>query len=279
MTTKMEECSYQSIGEGVPILFIHGWEMNGRYESHDFEPIFTSFPGFRRIYVDLPGMGKTPGNDIKSIDDIFIKLVHFIQAVIGKDQFLLVGSSCGGALAVGLSNYFRPQIDGLLLRVPLVESDNDKRDLDSFHPIISNPELISQLSSQEQADLGNILIQTPDYISKLRRKMNSIVLPAIQASDSKILEPIRSDKQRYQLSAKYQTSTEKLLAPTLILCGRQDDDVGYRDSISLLERFPRATFAVLDRETHALPLDDQDLFKALVLNWLYRVNEWINGKG
>lgn len=271
--------SWHSIGEGIPILFIHGWEMNGNYESSDFEPIFDSIPGFRRIYIDLPGMGSTPANGIKSIDDIFLRLVHFVERIIGKDRFLLAGSSCGGALAIGLSQQFRSQIDGLLLRVPLIESDNSKRDLDSFQPIISNPELISQLTPQEKNDLGNILIQTPEYLSKLRQKINDTVLPAIQASDFGVLGPIRSDKQLYKLSAKYQSNTDKFLAPTLILCGRQDDDVGYRDSIRLLQQYPRATFAVLDRETHALPLDDQGLFKALVLNWINRVNEWIIGKG
>ncbi|MCO5613609.1 hypothetical protein L7F22_067886 [Adiantum nelumboides] len=224
-------------------------------------------------------MGSTPANGIKSIDDIFLRLVHFVERIIGKDRFLLAGSSCGGALAIGLSQQFRSQIDGLLLRVPLIESDNSKRDLDSFQPIISNPELISQLTPQEKNDLGNILIQTPEYLSKLRQKINDTVLPAIQASDFGVLGPIRSDKQLYKLSAKYQSNTDKFLAPTLILCGRQDDDVGYRDSIRLLQQYPRATFAVLDRETHALPLDDQGLFKALVLNWINRVNEWIIGKG
>lgn len=271
--------SWHSIGDGIPILFIHGWEMNRLYESSDFEPIFDSIPGFRRIYVDLPGMGSTPANGIKSIDDIFSRLVYFVETVIGKDRFLLAGSSCGGALAIGLSHRFRSQIDGLLLRVPLVESDNSKRDLDLFKPIISNPELISHLSPQEKNDLGNVLIQTPEYLSKLRQKMNITVLPAIRASDSGILGRIRSDKQLYQLSTKYHSNTDKFLAPTLVICGRQDDDVGYRDSIHLLKQYPRATFAVLDRETHALPLDDQGLFKALVLNWIYRVNEWIIGKG
>jgi len=42
------------------------------------------------------------------------------------------------------------------------------------------------------------------------------------------------------------------LAPTLILTGRQDNICGYRDAWEVLELYPRATFAVLDRAGHIL---------------------------
>jgi len=62
--------------------------------------------------------------------------------------------------------------------------------------------------------------------------------------------------------------------PTLVLTGRQDIDVGYRDAWRLVECYPRATFVALDRADHGLPIDETDLFEALVLNWLQRVEEW-----
>jgi pimeloyl-ACP methyl ester carboxylesterase len=68
------------IGEGLPVLIIHGWEMDGKVEERDFEPIFTKALGFLRIYVDLPGMGTTPANNVKDLDDIYFRLVQFIDA-------------------------------------------------------------------------------------------------------------------------------------------------------------------------------------------------------
>ena len=62
--------------------------------------------------------------------------------------------------------------------------------------------------------------------------------------------------------------------PTLILSGRQDIAVGYKDSWDLLENFPRATYAVLDRAGHFLSIEQRALMQALVNEWLNRVEEY-----
>ena len=62
-------------------------------------------------------------------------------------------------------------------------------------------------------------------------------------------------------------------SPTLLVTGRQDSTVGYSRAWELLEQYPRATFAVLDRAGHALPHEQPDLLSALVTEWLDRVRE------
>ena len=61
--------------------------------------------------------------------------------------------------------------------------------------------------------------------------------------------------------------------PTLLVTGRQDSTVGYARAWELLEQYPRATFAVLDRAGHALPHEQPELLRALVTEWLDRVRE------
>lgn len=88
------------------------------------------------------------------------------------------------------------------------------------------------------------------------------------------MDPIQADPERYQISLTQHAEHSRFYAPTLIICGRQDVVVEYRDSIRLLELFPRSTFTVLDRGRHDLPVDENGLFEALVRDWLTRVTEW-----
>ena len=92
-----------------------------------------------------------------------------------------------------------------------------------------------------------------------------------------MLDPIRADPQRYRLSCPLDDQVAKFLAPTLVICGRHDESVGYRDSLRLLELYPRSTYVVLDRGTHGLPIDQTSLFDALVRDWIIRVEEWRGG--
>ena len=78
--------------------------------------------------------------------------------------------------------------------------------------------------------------------------------------------------QRWELS----TAPEQGPAyanPTLILAGRQDASVGYAAAWRLLEHYPRATFAVVDRAGHALLHEQVGLATALLGEWLDRVGE------
>lgn len=266
--------SAHEIGEGFPVLIIHGWEMDGKVEQLDFEPIFNKIPGLRRIYVDLPGMGKTPANDVKDMEDIYHRLVQFIDTRLGQSRFLIIGTSCGGYLARAIAQEYTKQVDGLLLRVPLIEPADSRRDLDAFKPLVANEQLMSNMSTEDKSLLGNIIVQTPGYVKALKAKYDQAVLPAMKAADNQVLDSIRADPNRYQLSFSLDNENAKFLAPTLIVCGRQDETVGYRDSLRLLELYPRSTYVVLDRGMHGLPIDETGLFDALVRDWITRVDEW-----
>lgn len=270
--------STHEIGEGLPILIIHGWEMQGKAEEPDFEPIFSTIPGLRRIYVDLPGMGTTPANNLKDLDDIYAHLSQFIHSRLGSSKFLLIGSSCGAYIARAIAQKYINQVDGLLLRVPLIEPKDNMRDLDALKTLVKNEELMSTISAEDKALLGDILVQTPEYIQALKAKYEKVYIPAMEAANREALALIRDDPNRYQLSSALLDESAKFLAPTLIVCGRQDQSVGYRDSLRLLELYPRSTYVVLDRATHGLPIDDSErgVFGALVRDWINRVDEWRN---
>jgi pimeloyl-ACP methyl ester carboxylesterase len=59
--------------------------------------------------------------------------------------------------------------------------------------------------------------------------------------------------------------------PSLIVAGRHDSSVGFKDATRLLPRFARSTFVILDRAEHGLPIDQQTIFESLVIDWLDRM--------
>ena len=59
--------------------------------------------------------------------------------------------------------------------------------------------------------------------------------------------------------------------PTLVVAGGLDSVVGYAAPADLLGHYPHASLAVVDDAGHALPHEQQDLLRALVADWLARV--------
>jgi len=62
---------YVEHGTGRPGLVLHGAGVDHREAEACFEPVFRDVVGLRRIYPDLPGMGRTEVPDgMRSADDV-----------------------------------------------------------------------------------------------------------------------------------------------------------------------------------------------------------------
>lgn len=76
---------YESYGTGLPLVMLHGLSPDHRLLTGCMEPLFTHRAGWRRIYLDLPGMGRTPGaQHIQGSDDMLDVVVDFIEAVMSE---------------------------------------------------------------------------------------------------------------------------------------------------------------------------------------------------
>jgi pimeloyl-ACP methyl ester carboxylesterase len=193
-------------------------------------------------------MGQSVANDIQNQDDMLAALLAFIERVLPGENFVLAGTSFGAYLARGIAVKLRLRIDGLMLRVPCVVPDTAKRTLPSAEG----------------------LTQMPGYAEAMQPKLRDLVEPAIAACAPFVPE-LRADPKRYALSFDLAETEKSFTKPVLIMAGRQDTTVGYRDAWEILESYPRATFAVLDRADHVWPVESPTLLTALVDDWLERI--------
>jgi pimeloyl-ACP methyl ester carboxylesterase len=230
--------------------------------------------GWCRHYLDLPGMGRSPArSDIRDLDGMLAAVMGTIEDLVEDDRFLLAGTSAGGYLARGLLTRFRSRIDGLLLRAPVIVPATRQRDLDPIHPLLVSEDAVLVMSDAERQEVGEVLVQTPAYVQALREKTREAVAPALAAADTGFLAAIREDERRYRFSFDPDAAEVLSSRPTLIVTGRHDAVVGFRDAWRLVGKFPRSTYVVLDRAEHGVPIDQQAVFAALVRDWLKRVQE------
>lgn len=262
---------YELFGEGKPIIMIHGWSVNHRHMVSDMEPLFRQRNGWKRIYLDLPGHGRTPGKDwITNQDKILDVVLDFMDDVIPGQRFVVAGTSAGAYLARGVVHHRSASIDGLLLTVPLIVADDAKRHVPSPVTLVADTAVVSELEAAETDLFQLAVIQSRKVVDYIRANF----LPASEMGDQAFQGKIRERPENYGYSFDVDALSQPCPAPTLIVTGRQDFVVGYRDAWEILEHYPRATFVVLDRSGHLLPFEQKDLFHALVGEWLDRVQEF-----
>lgn len=262
---------YELFGEGRPIIMIHGWSVDHRHIMSDMEPLFRQRDGWKRIYFDLPGHGRTPGKDwITNQDKMLDVVLDFIDNVIPGQRFVLAGTSLGAYLARGVVHHRPESIDGLLQIVPVIVQ-GAKRHLPSAVTLIADPALVSELEPAEAEFFQISVVQSRKIVDYIRANFLSASEMGDQAFQAKIQT---EHPENYAFSFDVDALPKACPAPTLIVMGRQDSMVGYRDAWEILENYPRGTFAILDRSGHFVPFEQEDLFHALVGEWLNRVEEY-----
>ncbi|TQS26094.1 alpha/beta fold hydrolase [Microbispora sp. KK1-11] len=251
-------------GDGIPVLALHGAGVDHREMVGSLEPVFRDRPGYRRVYPDLPGMGRTPVPDrLRGSDDVLDLLLGLIDAVVGDEGFAIVGQSFGAYLARGIAARRPAQVAGLALICPLGE---ESRDVPAHEVLHASADVADALSPAEQDQFRDyFVVQTPATLQRFRE----YVAPALPLVDRDGLGRVFEQWRLSDTSADASPYT----GPTLIVAGRQDATVGYAGAWDLVERYPRATYAVLDRAGHALPHEQTGLFAALISEWLGRVDE------
>jgi pimeloyl-ACP methyl ester carboxylesterase len=258
--------AYEVHGEGRPILLIHGWSADRQYLLADFEPIFAEHPGWQRIYLDLPGHGSTPAPEWLSTTDRMISIVNdFVDAVLPKGRFAIVGSSYGGRVALGLVRLIPDRLTGAGLVVPAVTAADGSMDLAETRVFVEDPSVLEDLGPDEEWMREALVVQERWIVDEIR----ATDMPAYRRADYEFLERLEASECATGAAGSPGSPFDR---PSLILTGRQDCYVGYRLAWGLLDELPRATFAALDMAGHQLGRIERPVpFRALVGDWLERM--------
>lgn len=259
---------YEIYGEGVPVLMIHGWSPDHRLMKGCMEPVFQLMnSAWKRIYFDLPGMGKTKGEPwITGSDKMLDLILGFIDTVIPNQRFVVAGESYGGYLARGII-YKRPTVvDGLLLICPVAVQEIKEENRPQFLVFERDDILLSSLTKEDRNYFEGINVLQN---KRVWERFNEEVLPGLKIADYSFLENYLG--QNGSFSFNVDALEVPFMKPTLMLTGRQDFAVGYRDLWQIIEMYPRASFILLDKAGHNLQIEQDILFREAVKEWLNRV--------
>ncbi len=258
---------YDMIGEGKPVLLLHGLGCNMDMMKGCMEPVFFRKGQYKRIYVDLPGMGKSGAEkEFASADCILELLSAFVKDKV-QEPFLLVGESYGGYLARGVVSEFLHEVDGIMLLCFVAIPQLEERTLPATDFKSADEDFLATLSKSDREEFCAYTVAVNEEVYQRYREE---IKPGFEVADGSFIDKLR-DNYAFSFDVYKKMKEAHFHKPALFLCGRQDICVGYHDQWNLLEDYPRATFGIIDVAGHNLQIEQPELFNALVLDWLKRV--------
>ena len=241
-------------GSGVPLVALHGVGVDHREIEAAVEAVVPT--GYRRIYPDLPGMGRTTAEGLNGNDDV-VRLLGDLVEHVADGQALLLGHSYGAYLARGVAARRPDAVRGLALLCPAAERS---RDVPEHQVVHQDADAYDELEPDQRAGYDEYFVVRT---AATARRYRDHILPGTTTVDEAALGRIFA-------GWKVDVGTTPFAAPTLIAAGRRDSFVGYADAVALIENYPRATLAVVEDAGHALMHERPELLAALLVDWLRR---------
>ena len=251
---------YEVIGSGVPVLIVHGWGISRITMKGAFEPVFSELEGYKRFYIDLPGMGNSGHGDVKNSDDM-LEILHGFSVDVIREPFIIVGQSYAGLLARGFVNKYPDLIKKIILLVPCIIPGEKQGRVEPHTVVEQDDELLASLTEDERDSftLMNVVL-TRDVWERYRKYL----MPALESADWDFLNNV--------LEGSFSFDPDDFKAPCtipcLIIAAKQDTEVGYKDQFDLMEKYTNATYCAVECAGHNLQIEQPEIFESLVKNWL-----------
>ncbi|EET82154.1 alpha/beta fold hydrolase [Acinetobacter radioresistens] len=214
---------YKDWGEGLPIIFLHGWPLSS--DAFEDQMLFLANQGFRTLAYDRRGHGRSSQPwEGHNMDQYAKDLADFIEQLNLKD-IILVGHSTGGGVA---ARYLKNYGTGLTKKLVL---------LASVTPLLierdDNPNGVSKTVFDDMRD--QLLNNRSDFYLTFSKKFYGFNKLLTKTSEglcqSFFMQAMQgSIKAHYDCIAAFSETDQRddlkaIDIPTLVLYGDQDEIV------------------------------------------------------
>lgn len=260
------EMYYEEIGEGIPFLLVHGWAIDHRFLKKCMEPIFSSLDKkFRRIYVDLPGMGLSKPGEVRNGDDITEVLISFMDDIAKDQSYYICGNSFGSVVARSMTARLGRRVKGLILIAPAADKKSDVA--------VNGVNCIDEefMNSLDADDKDKFIYMHANLNRETYDRYREYVYPSVEINEA-------NEYMHHKLKGKFGMDINKAIVksdydgPTLLLTGKNDRAVGYKEQFTWLDIFKRATYIVIDGAGHNIHVDRPDVFRDTIQGF---INQYI----
>lgn len=254
--------NYHDLGEGEPLLLIHGSGPGvSSYANWRLQmPVLSE--QFRVLALDMAGFGYTEvPEDIEYSRQVWLKqIVDFLDA-IKVQKVSVVGNSFGGSMALGLAVHHPERVHKVILMGSVGVPFEITEGLDRVWGYEPSEELMGDLMRTTFAYDGSRV--TDDMV---RGRFEASRRPGVAEAFSSMFP---APRQRWVDAMAYSDDELGRIAnDTLLVHGRDDKVIPLETSLKMMQVIPNSQLHVFGKCGHWTQIEHADAFCRLVTDFL-----------
>ena len=258
---------YETVGEGLPVILIHGFGEDGTIWH--YQRAFLK-AHFRLIIPDLPGSGKSALLSISPdrssfIIDLYAACIKQILDQESIQKCAMLGHSMGGYIALAFAQYNPERLNGLGLVHSTAFADSE----DKKNTRRKGIAFIQRYGAQEflKQSIPNLFaekftVEYPDQIEALINNAGNFTASAlVQYYEAMTERPDRTE------------TLKKVTNPVLFIIGEEDKSVYLQDSLKQCYLPGNTQINILPGVAHMGMWERKDQTNDTVMNFLNYVSD------
>lgn len=256
------EMYYEVHGSGEPIVLIHGLSMDS---STWFNQVLNLSQKYQVILFDNRGVGQTDAPDEAYSTDMMAEDTVALLRFLNIDSAHILGFSMGGMIAQVIALKYPELVKSLILNASATQLPAKARHLVETWLRMFNEGVSLETRIRE----GFLWVYTDKFFEEDETVITSV--------DLAISHPYPLSKHGFsgQVSALLKhdtrTQTNQILAPTMLLIGRDDILIPIEFSKELVDKIPNSELIALEHGGHNCWLEYPELFNQAVMQFLDKV--------
>jgi len=259
---------YDDLGEGnTPIIFIHGFPFN----KSSWQPQIDFLKNINRVIAyDIRGYGESTINNEKLSIGLFADdLIEFMN-VLQIKKAIVCGLSMGGYILLNAMHRYPSRFTGIILSDTQCIADSPQAK-EKRNQTIKQIELHG-INNFASTYLQNIFcIDTLNEKNEITEKIKKIILSTSQETIVRTLDALAN---RHEMCSWL----NKISAPALILCGKNDAITPPTQSEFLRNKISNSTFHCIDKAGHLANLEQPEEFNNYLNSFLSSIEKIENEK-
>jgi pimeloyl-ACP methyl ester carboxylesterase len=253
---------FEELGDGVPLLLIHGFPFYGRMWSGQLD----SLSGTARVLIpDLPGFGDSPASlGSPSVDLYAENCLAVLDALDIMEPVVIGGLSMGGYIALAAARLLPMCVRGLILC-------STRAGADSAESKAGRDKTIDQVKQSGTS------VVTQGMYPKLLSPETYQAKPAVAAELKEIMKGATVEGVLAALTAmRDRPDSTSLLPnlhmPTLIIHGRDDQVIPPTEAEAMAKAIPHNDLHIMDQAGHLPNLEQPEEFDRVVKKFLAKLS-------
>jgi len=258
---KGERINYECIGEGNPIVLLHGY-----LESHKVWGDFRAELArqFRVLAIDLPGFGASDEHKMVTYMDGMADAIYAVLAAEEINQCFMVGHSMGGYATLAFTDKYADRLNGFCLFHSTPYSDTEEKREHRRREI----DLIDK-GKKELIISYNIPNTFADVnLKKYEDEVNRIKEIALKTKDDGIKNALKGMMQRPDRHYVLHDFNK----PMLLIAGAKDNHISLQISKTIAENAPKLQLEVFENSGHMGFIEEKDKAVNVITEYANKLN-------